>query len=203
MPHGVVTDPHVFVSIDPSGIVTIIAHRAEMGTGSRTSLPMVVADELEADWSRVHVKQSPGDEKKYGNQNTDGSRSLRHFIQPMRQCGAAARRMLEMAAAQRWGVDIAEVEAQNHEVVHKPSRRKLGYGELAAAASALPTPPADQIKLKDEAAVPLYRQRQDRDRRSVRHHHRPRRLRHRRQAAGHEIRGHRPPAGARRQARLL
>jgi isoquinoline 1-oxidoreductase subunit beta len=152
MPGGVVTDPHVFVSIDPSGIVTIIAHRAEMGTGSRTSLPMVVAEELEADWSRVRVKQSPGDEKKYGNQNTDGSRSLRHFIQPMRQCGAAARRMLEIAAAQRWAVDVAEVAAQNHEVVHKPSGRKLGYGDLAAAASALPTPPPDEIKLKDAAS---------------------------------------------------
>jgi isoquinoline 1-oxidoreductase subunit beta len=151
-PGGVVSDPHVFVSIDPSGAVTIIAHRAEMGTGSRTSLPMVVADELEADWSRVHVKQSPGDEKKYGNQNTDGSRSLRHFIQPMRQCGAAARRMLEMAAATQWGVDVVEVQAQNHEVVHKPTGRKLGYGALAAAASALPTPAPDQIKLKDEAA---------------------------------------------------
>jgi len=151
-PGGVVSDPHVFVSIDPSGIVTIIAHRAEMGTGSRTSLPMAVADELDADWARVRVKQSPGDEKKYGNQNTDGSRSLRHFIQPMRQCGAAARHMLEMAAAAQWGVDVSEVQAQNHEVVHKPSGRKLGYGELAAAASALPTPPPDQVKLKDEAA---------------------------------------------------
>jgi isoquinoline 1-oxidoreductase beta subunit len=147
---GVVSDPHVFVSIDPSGVVTIIAHRAEMGTGSRTSLPMVVADELDADWTRVRVKQSPGDEKKYGNQNTDGSRSLRHFVQPMRQCGAAARRMLEIAAAAQWAVDLAEVQAQNHEVVHKPSGRKLGYGDLAAAASALPTPPSDQIKLKDE-----------------------------------------------------
>src|SRR6516162_5427710 len=152
MAGGVVSDPHVFVSIDPSGLVTIVAHRAEMGTGSRTSLPMAVADELEADWSRVHVVQSPGDEKKYGNQNTDGSRSLRHFIQPMRECGAAARSMLETAAAQRWSVDLAEVQAQNHEIVHKPSGRKFGYGELAVAASALPTPPADQIKLKDQAA---------------------------------------------------
>lgn len=151
MAGGVVSDPHVFVSIAPDGIVTIIAHRAEMGTGTRTSLPMVVADELDADWSRVHVKQSPGDEKKYGNQNTDGSRSLRHFLQPMRQCGAAARRMLEQAAAQKWGVPIGEVEAKFHEVVHKPSGRKLGYGDLAAAAAALPTPPADQIKLKDQS----------------------------------------------------
>src|SRR5207237_8395522 len=104
MAGGVVSDPHVFVSIDPSGLVTIVAHRAEMGTGARTSLPMVVADELEADWSRVRIAQSPGDEDKYGNQNTDGSRSIRHFIQPMRECGAAMRAMLETAAAQRCGV---------------------------------------------------------------------------------------------------
>jgi isoquinoline 1-oxidoreductase subunit beta len=152
MTGGVVSDPHVFIAIDPSGLVTIIAHRAEMGTGSRTSLPMAVADELEADWSRVKVVQSPGDEQKYGNQNTDGSRSMRHFIQPMRQCGAAMRQMLEAAAAERWGVPAAEVQAQNHEAVHKASGRKLGYGELAAAASALPPPPADQIRLKDESA---------------------------------------------------
>jgi len=76
---------------------------------------------------------------------------MRHFIQPMRQCGAAMRQMLETAAAQRWNVNVAEVQAQNHEIIHKPSGRKLGYGDLAAAAGALPTPPADQIKLKDEA----------------------------------------------------
>ena len=152
MPHGTVSDPHVFVSIDPSGLVTIIASRSEMGTGSRTSLPMVVADELEADWSRVRVAQAPGDEEKYGNQDTDGSRSIRHHIQPMRQCGAAMRQMLEAAAAQRWGVAVGEVQAQNHEVVHKASGRKLGYGDLAAAASALPAPAADQIKLKDASA---------------------------------------------------
>src|ERR1700730_14402103 len=70
----------------------------------------------------------------------------------MRQCGAAARQMLETAAARRWGVDLGEVKAQNHEVVHKASGRKLGYGELAGDASALPTPPADQIKLKDASA---------------------------------------------------
>jgi isoquinoline 1-oxidoreductase beta subunit len=152
MPHGVRSDPHLFISIAPDGTVTIVAIRSEMGTGSRTSLPMIVADELDADWSRVRVAQAPGDEEKYGNQDTDGSRSLRHHIQPMRQCGAAARQMLETAAAKRWGVDPGEVTAQNHEVVHRASGRKLGYGELAADASALPTPPADQIKLKDPAA---------------------------------------------------
>jgi isoquinoline 1-oxidoreductase subunit beta len=151
MPGGAVNDPHVFISIAPDGMVTIVGHRAEMGTGTRTTLPLVVADELEADWSRVHVVQAPGDEKKYGNQDTDGSRSTRHFIQPMRQCGAACRLMLATAAAARWKVPVSEVEAVNHEVVHKPSGKKLGYGELAADAAALPTPAIGALKLKTEA----------------------------------------------------
>ena len=151
MPHGAVSDPHVFISIAPDGIVTIVGHRAEMGTGSRTTLPFVVADELEADWARVRVVQAPGDEVKYGNQDTDGSRSTRHFIQPMRQCGAACRAMLAAAAAKRWGVPVSEVEAVNHEVVHKASGKKLGYGELAAEAAAMPTPAAGSLKLKTEA----------------------------------------------------
>ena len=149
MPGGTVNDPHVFIAIDPSGLVTIITNRSEMGTGVRTSLPMLVADEMEADWSRVHVAQAPGDEKTYGNQDTDGSRSVRHFVQPMRQCGAAMRMMLEQAAATRWGVDVSEVRAENHKVVHLDLGNMLGYGELAKAASALPTPSADSLKLKD------------------------------------------------------
>jgi isoquinoline 1-oxidoreductase beta subunit len=140
MPNGIVSDPHVFVAIDPDGTVTIVAHRSEMGAGTRTSLPMVLADEMEADWARVRIVQAPGDEPKYGNQDTDGSRSMRHHIQPMRQMGAAVRQMLEQAAANQWGVDIAEVKATNHEVVHAGSGRRLGYGELAEAAMAMPTP---------------------------------------------------------------
>ncbi|MEO8716558.1 MAG: molybdopterin cofactor-binding domain-containing protein, partial [Acetobacteraceae bacterium] len=149
MPGGTVNDPHVFVAIDPSGLVTIIAARAEMGTGVRTSLPMIVADEMEADWSRVRVKQAPGDEKTYGNQDTDGSRSIRHFVHPMRQCGAAMRMMLEQAAAKRWGVDPSAVRAENHMVVDVASGRMLGYGDLAKAASALPAPAVDKLRLKD------------------------------------------------------
>ena len=153
MPNGVVSDPKIFVSVGKDGIVSILAARAEMGTGAaRTALPMMVADEMGADWARVKVVQSPGDEKTYGNQDTDGSRSVRHFIQPMRQCGAAARQMLEAAAAKKWGVDVSEVETQVHEVVHKPSGRKLGFGELAADAAALPVPTEDKIKLKDASA---------------------------------------------------
>jgi isoquinoline 1-oxidoreductase beta subunit len=153
MPHGVVTNPHIFVSIDKDGIVSIVAHRAEMGTGAaRTSLPMIVADELEADWARVRVVQSPGDEETYGNQDTDGSRSVRHFIQPMRQVGAGARQMLETAAAKRWGVDVSEVKARLHEVVHSASGKTLGYGELAADAANLPAPALDTLRLKEPSA---------------------------------------------------
>src|SRR5262245_15571266 len=152
MPNGTVNSPKVFVSIGGDGTVTIVAARAEMGNGAaRTALPMMVADELEADWARVRVVQSPGDERTYGNQDTDGSRSVRHWIQPMRHCGAAARAMLEQAAAAEWKVDVGEVEAQLHVVVHKPSGRKLTYGQLAAAAAALPVPAADKVKLKDPA----------------------------------------------------
>jgi isoquinoline 1-oxidoreductase subunit beta len=146
---GVVSDPHVFIAIDKNGIVNIVTHRSEMGTGIRTSLPMVVADELEADWSKVRIVQAPGDELKYGNQDTDGSRSTRHFIQPMRACGATMRRMLEMAAAAEWKVPLDKVEAKNNQVVHKDSGKTLGYGELAAAAAALPTPAIESVKLKD------------------------------------------------------
>ena len=149
MPGGVVWDPHVYVSIDPSGTVTIVTHRSEMGTGSRTSLPMVVADEMEADWSKVKIVQAPGDETKYGNQDTDGSRSIRHFVQPMRLCGAATRQMLEHAAALAWGVSDSDVRAQNHKVVHIPSGKSMGFGELAAAAAALPTPSMKSVVLKD------------------------------------------------------
>ncbi len=149
MPHGTVNDPRAFVSIAPDGLVTILCHRSEMGQGVRTGMPLVVADEMEADWARVRVAQADGDEGKFGNQNTDGSRSTRHFTLPMRQCGAAARMMLEAAAAKRWDVALAEVEANNHQVIHKPSGRKLDYGELAAEAAAMSPPAVDQLRLKN------------------------------------------------------
>ena len=152
MPHGTVNDPRVFVSIGTDGIVTIVAHRSEMGTGVRTGLPMIVADEMGADWARVRIVQAPGNEEKYGNQDTDGSRSTRHYLMPMRQVGAAARTMLEMAAAERWGVLAGEVRAEVHEVVHAATGRRLGFGELAADAARQPVPAADGLRLKDPAA---------------------------------------------------
>ena len=151
MPHGTVDDPLTFVAIGEDGIVTVVVHRSEMGQGVRSGIPLIVADELEADWGRVRVQQAPADEPKYGNQNTDGSRSVRHFFEPMRRCGAAARAMLEAAAAARWGVPVSSVRATNHEVVHTQSGRKLGYGALASAAAKLPVPPRESLRLKDPA----------------------------------------------------
>jgi isoquinoline 1-oxidoreductase subunit beta len=122
-----------------------------MGQGVRTGVPMILADEMEADWSKVRVVQAPGDEVRYGNQDTDGSRTTRHFFMPMRRCGASARQMLEAAAAARWGVPVAEVSAKNHQLLHRPTGRKLGYGEVARDAAALPVPAAADLKLKTPA----------------------------------------------------
>jgi isoquinoline 1-oxidoreductase beta subunit len=118
-----------------------------MGTGIRTTLPMVLADEMEADWSKVHVQQAIGSEK-YGSQNTDGSCSIRDFYDTMREAGATARALLVRAAASQWQVPLDECQAQNHQVIHKKSGRKLGYGELASAASKQPLPHNSTIQLK-------------------------------------------------------
>jgi isoquinoline 1-oxidoreductase beta subunit len=148
MPHGWKDDPLAFIAIGTDGVVTIVVHRSEMGQGVRTGMPLIVADELEADWSKVKVIQAPADEDKYGNQDTDGSRSTRHFFEPMRRCGAAARMMLEQAAAQTWGVPVGQVHALNHEVIHEASGRKLGYGALAQKAGKLPVPARQALRLK-------------------------------------------------------
>jgi len=121
-----------------------------MGTGIRTSLPMVVADELEADWKRVKIEQATGDAK-YGNQDTDGSESIRDFYEPMRQAGATARVMLESAAASKWGVPASECQAKNHEIVHTKSGRKLGFGELVPLAARQPVPKKESLKFKSPA----------------------------------------------------
>jgi isoquinoline 1-oxidoreductase beta subunit len=151
MPNGWKDDPLAFIAIGNDGIVTIIVHRSEMGQGVRTGMPLIVADELEADWGRVRVSQAPADEEKYGNQDTDGSRSTRHFLEPMRRCGASARMMLEQAAALTWGVPVTDVHAANHEIVHSASGRKLGYGALAQRAARLKVPSRESVRLKAPA----------------------------------------------------
>jgi len=142
-----VFSPSVYVQIGADNIVSVIVHRSEMGQGIRTSIPMIVADELEADWEQVAVIQGLGD-KKFGSQNTDGSRSVRNFYQPLREAGAIARTMLEQAAAQKWQVPVTEVYAKNNAVHRRDSSDKLTYGELVAIASTLPVPDSSTLKLK-------------------------------------------------------
>lgn len=145
--------PNVYLSISSDGTVTIIAHRSEMGQGIRTSLPLVVADELGADWSKVKIVQAEGDEKKYGNQNTDGSFSVRMFYKPMREAGAIARQLLMQVASKEWGVPIDECDTANGQVIHKASDKKIDFGELVEAASQLPIPAAADVKLKDRSQL--------------------------------------------------
>lgn len=138
--------PSVYLGINPDGTVIALTHRSEMGTGIRTSLPMVLADELDADWKRVKIEQGIGD-KKYGDQNTDGSCSIRDFYTTFREAGATARLMLERAAAEKWNVPAGECKAQLHQVVHK-SGKKAGYGELVALAAKQKVPAKTELKLK-------------------------------------------------------
>ena len=150
-PGGVVENPLVFVAIHPDDTVTVTVHRPEMGQGIRTSLALVVADELEADWPRVQVTQAPADESRYGSEDTDGSRSMRHFFEPMRRVGAAARMMLESAAAAHWRVPVSEVAAERQQVVHRGTGRRLSYGQLADQAMRQSVPEPSQVRLKDPA----------------------------------------------------
>lgn len=144
-------DPSMFVGIDTDGTTWIIASRSEMGTLIRTSLPLVVADELNADWKRVRIQQAIGDPR-YGSQDTDGSHSVRSLFEVVRRAGATARTMLVQAAAERWGVPVSECESELHVVVHRGTNRRLGYGELAAAAAKLPVPKLEELKFKPKSA---------------------------------------------------
>ncbi len=147
--------PNVFVSIGSDNIVTILAHRSEMGTGIRTSLPMIVADELGADWSLVKIVQAEGDEDKYGNQNTDGSFSVRMFYEPMKKAGATARQMLVQAAAKEWGVEPSECDTENSHVVLKGGSRKIPFGDLVAQIQAMEIPKPADVTMKEFSSYKL------------------------------------------------
>ncbi|MFN8653178.1 MAG: molybdopterin cofactor-binding domain-containing protein [Gemmatimonadales bacterium] len=144
--------PVAYIRLDPSGTVVIICHRSEMGQGIRTTVPMILADEMDADWKRVKVEQALGDHKTYGNQLTDGSTSIREQLQMLREAGATVRDLLERAAATHWQAPREQVEAQFHEVIHKTSGRRVGYGELVKVAQSLPAAPTgSKPALKDPA----------------------------------------------------
>ncbi len=143
-------EPSVFLRIGEDGIVTVIVHRSEMGQGVRTGLAMAMADELEADWSMVRIEQAIGDAK-YGDQNTDGSTSIRNGgWMTFRQAGAAARAMLQQVAADEWKVPVGEVKGINGEVVHAASNRRASYGSLVKRASKLSVPKDVPLKTPEQ-----------------------------------------------------
>ncbi len=144
-PSGASVAPNVYVNIRDDGIVEIYCYRSEMGQGIRTSLPQVIADELEADWDKISVIQAVGDDK-YGDQNTDGSTSIRKHFDLLRNAGATARDLMIAAAASRWGVPADECVARHHAVHHEASGRSAGFGELVDAASKLPLPETAAFK---------------------------------------------------------
>ena len=131
--------PNVYVQIEPGGDVNLILHRSEMGQGARTSCAMMLAEELDVDWSAIKLVQATGD-KKYGDQNTDGSTTVRINWQPLREAGAKARALLVAAAASEWGVDAKECTTDNGMVVHQGSGKKAGYGSLALGGGQAPCP---------------------------------------------------------------
>jgi isoquinoline 1-oxidoreductase subunit beta len=143
LPHGNSSGstfaPNAYLKITPDGKITIVVARSEMGQGVRTSLPMILAEELEADWKQITIAQA-GASTLYGDQTTGGSASVRTTWDPMRKAGAAAREMLISAAALEWGVARSACKAENSAVVHAPSNRRLTYGQLAGKASAQPIP---------------------------------------------------------------
>ncbi|MCS6974694.1 MAG: molybdopterin-dependent oxidoreductase, partial [Cyclobacteriaceae bacterium] len=140
---------NAFIFIDSSGKITILNHRSEMGQGSFQVVPQMIAEELEVNLNDINIVFAPGSQTKYGSQLTGGSSTVRGAYKHLMRVGATAREMLIEAAARKWNVNKAECYAENAFVIHRPSGRKLSYGELAADASRL-TPPKD-VKLKSRS----------------------------------------------------
>lgn len=136
-----------YLTISPDGIITIFSPNPELGQNIKTSFPMIVAEELDADWLKVRVVQAPLDNKKFERQVTGGSGAVPHSWERLRKAGATARHLLMEAAAKRWKVPASNLTTDNGSVLHKASGRKLTYGALATEASTLTVP--DDVKLKD------------------------------------------------------
>jgi len=150
LPHGSngagTFSPNAFLKITPDRKITVLVARSEMGQGVRTSLPMILAEELEADWKQITVEQAGSNPALYGDQQTGSSASVRISWDPLRKAGATAREMLITAAALEWGVPQSGCTAENSFVVHAASNRRLSYGELATKAAKLPIPNVPPLK---------------------------------------------------------
>lgn len=144
--------PNAYLHIAPDGKITIVVARSEMGQGVRTALPMILAEELDADWSEIAIQQA-GASTLFGDQTTGGSASVHTTWDPMRQAGAAAREMLVTAAAQQWKVPAAECTTEKGTVLHAASNRRASYGDLVDRAARLPVP--KEPKLKDPSQYKL------------------------------------------------
>ncbi len=142
-------NPNAFIHLQENGDLILYCGRCEMGQGISTALPAAVADEMDADWSRVTVKQGDADEK-YGSQATGGSASIRTMYVPMREAGAAAKLMLIAAAAKVWKVNADQCRAENHYVYNKSTNQKLSYGQLASLAAMQNVPEKPQLKTKSQ-----------------------------------------------------
>jgi isoquinoline 1-oxidoreductase subunit beta len=147
--------PNAFVRIDSNGAVTLIMPQVEMGQGSYTAMPMLIAEELEIELSTIRLEHAPADDKLYGNpiikfQITGGSTSVRAFWDPLRRAGATARTLLVSAAAQKWSVGVESCRAENGEVIHVPTGRRVNYGALVDTAATLPVP--ENVALKEPKA---------------------------------------------------
>ncbi len=141
--------PNLYVNVRNDGVVEIVCHRSEMGQGIRTCLPQIIADEMEASWDRIEVIQAQGHEK-YGDQNTDGSTSIRKHFDLLRNAGATAREMMIMAAATMWDVPAGECVAREHAVHHEASSRSAGFGDLVDTAEKLAAPEKAEFKSRQD-----------------------------------------------------
>lgn len=140
--------PNAFITITSAGVITLVAHKPEIGQGTKTSMPMLIAEDLEVPWQEVQVQSKVANEQLYGKQGAGGSQSVASSYDRLRRLGAAAKQMLVAAAAEHWGVDISECQAENATVKHSNSDKVMSYGELADKAAKQTVPDPKTVTLK-------------------------------------------------------